>query len=99
MTAATMLSSTRHDRAAFSRSGVAAAVFGNMLEFYDFTVYAFFAVWIGKAFFPTQDAFSSLLLSVATFGVGFFTRPLGAAYIGAYADRFDPLQSYHVEKA
>ena len=87
MTFATAPSSARQPQSTFSRSGVAAAVFGNMLEFYDFTVYAFFAVWIGKAFFPTQDPFSSLLLSVATFGVGFVTRPVGAAYIGAYADR------------
>lgn len=70
-----------------SRTGIAAAVLGNALEFFDFTSYAFFAVMIGRAFFPTQSAFGSLLLSVATFGVGFVTRPLGAVVIGTYADR------------
>jgi len=70
-----------------SRQAVAAAVIGNALEFYDFTTYAFFAVLIGKAFFPAQDGWVSLLLSVATFGVGFVTRPLGGIFIGAYADR------------
>ena len=70
-----------------SRQAVAAAVIGNALEFYDFTTYAFFAVMIGKAFFPAQDGWVSLLLSVATFGVGFVTRPLGGIFIGAYADR------------
>lgn len=69
------------------RAGVLAAVIGNGLEFYDFTVFAFFAVPIGRSFFPAQSSFNSLLLSVATFGVGFVTRPLGAAVIGAYADR------------
>jgi MFS family permease len=57
------------------------------LEFYDFTTYAFFAVMIGRVFFPTHDPFVSLLLSVAAFGVGFLTRPLGGIVIGAYADR------------
>lgn len=66
---------------------IAAAVAGNALEFYDFIIYSFFAVHIAKAFFPTGDDFTSLLASVAVFGVGFFTRPLGGIIIGAYADK------------
>src|SRR5580700_7699210 len=72
---------------AIPTSAVVATVLGNALEFYDFTSYAFFAVMIGHAFFPAQDPFISLLLSVAAFGVGFITRPLGGILIGAYADR------------
>jgi MFS family permease len=68
-------------------SAVVATVLGNALEFYDFTTYAFFAVMIGRAFFPSHDPFISLLLSVAAFGVGFISRPLGGVVIGAYADR------------
>ncbi len=68
-------------------SGVAAAVLGNALEFFDFSSYAYFAVMIGRAFFPAHTPFASLLLSVAAFGVGFVTRPLGGIVIGAYADR------------
>src|ERR1700692_2805785 len=68
-------------------SAVVATVLGNALEFYDFTTYAFFAVMIVRAFFPSHDPFISLLLSVAAFGVGFITRPLGGIVIGAYADR------------
>jgi MFS family permease len=67
---------------------VVAAIMGNALEFYDFTVYAAFAAMIGRAFFPASNPNISLLLSVATFGVGFFARPLGGILIGAYADRF-----------
>ena len=67
---------------------VGAAIMGNALEFYDFTVYAAFAAMIGRAFFPATNSNISLLLSVATFGVGFFARPLGAILFGAYADRF-----------
>ncbi|MFT4194976.1 MFS transporter [Ottowia sp.] len=66
---------------------VAATVAGNALEFYDFVTYSFFAVYIGQAFFPAKTPFMSLLLSVAVFGVGFFTRPLGGILIGAFADR------------
>lgn len=66
---------------------VAATVAGNALEFYDFITYAFFAVYIGRTFFPTSSPFMSLLLSVGVFGVGFVFRPLGGILIGAYADR------------
>jgi MFS family permease len=62
-------------------------VAGNALEFYDFLTYSTFALYIGRTFFPTGNAFASLLLTLATFGVGFFTRPLGGVLIGAYADR------------
>ena len=67
---------------------VVAAILGNALEFYDFTVYAAFAAVIGRNFFPAANPNISLLLSVATFGIGFFARPLGGILIGAYADRF-----------
>ena len=75
------------DRPALKRRHVAAATIGNALEFYDFLTYAFFSIQIGHAFFPSQNAYSSLMLSLATFGAGFITRPIGALIIGAYADR------------
>lgn len=65
---------------------IAAVTAGNALEFYDFVTYAFFATQIGHALFP-GDASSKLLLSLATFGVGFLTRPLGGILIGRMADR------------
>ena len=68
-------------------SAVVATVLGNAIEFYDFTAYGFFAVIIGHVFFPSHDPFISLMLSVAVFGVGFVSRPLGGVVIGAYADR------------
>jgi MFS family permease len=66
---------------------VVAVVIGNWLEFYDFLVYTFFAVMIGDAFFPAESEIGRLLGALATFGVGFVTRPIGAAVIGPYADR------------
>lgn len=66
---------------------VAAAVAGNALEFYDFTVYATFTSQIAATFFPSKTPFVSLILTLATFGVGFLLRPLGALIIGHWADR------------
>ncbi len=60
---------------------------GNFLEMYDFMVYGYYATAIAKAFFPTGNEFSSLMLSLATFGAGFLMRPLGAIVLGAYVDR------------
>lgn len=69
------------------RKVLVATTIGNALEFFDFTVYSFFAILIGKLFFPMATAQGQLLLSVATFGVGFVSRPLGGIVIGQYADR------------
>lgn len=70
------------------RRAITAATIGNGLEFYDFITYAFFAIQIGQTFFPFEDdPFLSLMASLATFGVGFATRPLGAYVLGRYADR------------
>ena len=66
---------------------VVAASIGNALEWFDLVVYGFFAVVIAKLFFPTGNDTVSLLLTLGTFGVSFFMRPLGAILIGAYADR------------
>ncbi len=60
---------------------------GNFLEMYDFMVFGYYAAAIGRAFFPTGSPFSSLMLSLMTFGAGFLMRPLGAVVLGAYADR------------
>ena len=60
---------------------------GNFLEMYDFMVYGYYATAIARVFFPTGNEFSSLMLSLATFGAGFLMRPLGAIVLGAYVDR------------
>ena len=54
---------------------------------YDFMVFGYYAEAIGRTFFPSQNPFLSLMLSLATFGVGFLMRPLGAVVLGAYLDR------------
>ena len=77
----------RYAPAISARRAIAAATIGNALEFYDFLTYAFFAIQIGRAFFPTGSAYGSLMASLATFGAGFVTRPIGGIIIGAYSDR------------
>ena len=66
---------------------VVAVVLGNALEFYDFLTYSFFAVYIGRAFFPSASPTSSLLASLGAFGAGFVTRPIGGLVIGRMGDR------------
>jgi MFS family permease len=66
---------------------IAAAVIGNALEWYDFIVFGFFTVIISRLFFPAESQYASLLLTTATFGVGFFMRPVGGVLLGIYADR------------
>lgn len=61
-------------------------VLGHTFEVYDFTVYSFFAIQIGQAFFPGHDAYLSLMASLAVFAVGFIGRPIGAWWLGHLAD-------------
>ena len=65
---------------------VVAASIGNALEWFDFVVYGFFAVTMAKLFFPTGNETVSLLVTLASFGVPYFMRPLGAIVLGSYAD-------------
>jgi MHS family proline/betaine transporter-like MFS transporter len=64
-----------------------AASIGQFFELYDFAIYGFFAVEIGRSFFPASDPLTSLLGAFATYGVGFLMRPVGAIVVGAYGDR------------
>ena len=80
-------SAVEQDRPSLVSRGTLAVTIGNMLEFYDFITYSFFAIQIGRTFFPTDSRFASLMLSLATFGAGFITRPIGGLVIGSYSDR------------
>jgi MFS transporter, MHS family, proline/betaine transporter len=69
------------------RRVVLASVLGNGLEWFDFVSYGYFASIIAKVFFPA-DSNLSLMLTYATFAVGFVVRPIGGILLGAYADRY-----------
>jgi len=67
---------------------VIATSLGNALEWFDISVYAYFAVYLSKAFFPANDPTNSLLLTFGTFGLTFLARPIGGVLLGTYADRY-----------
>jgi MHS family proline/betaine transporter-like MFS transporter len=66
---------------------IIAATIGNVLEWFDFLVYGFFAVAIAEVFFPAGDPTVSLLITFGTFGLAYVVRPLGAVIVGTYSDR------------
>jgi MFS transporter, MHS family, proline/betaine transporter len=75
------------------RRGVVAGVVGNMLEWYDFALFGFFAQQIGAHFFPAGNPTASLLAAFGTFAAGFVMRPLGGALFGWVGDRFGRKQA------
>ncbi|ATZ12694.1 MFS transporter [Erwinia amylovora] len=82
---------TSHVTQPVSRQSGARRIFnvtsGNFLEMYDFMVFGYYATAIAKTFFPGDDPFASLMLTLMTFGAGFLMRPLGAIILGSYIDR------------
>jgi MHS family alpha-ketoglutarate permease-like MFS transporter len=60
---------------------------GNLIEWYDFYVYAFTALYFSAAFFPESDPLVQIMATSGIFAVGFLMRPIGGWYFGRYADR------------
>jgi MHS family proline/betaine transporter-like MFS transporter len=71
-----------------SRRIIAAGMIGNVLEWYDFAVYGYFATAIGRHFFPHEDAVAQLLSAFGVFAIGYVMRPVGGAVVGHIGDRF-----------
>src|SRR6516162_5428672 len=71
-----------------TRRVIVAGMIGNVLEWYDFAVYGYFATAIGQAFFPNQDRVAQLLSAFGVFALGYLMRPLGGAVTGHIGDRF-----------
>src|SRR2546430_17272889 len=74
--------------AAETRRLVAAGAIGNLLEWYDFAIYGYFAAAIGRAFFPEEDQVAQILAAFGVFAIGYLMRPLGGALIGHIGDKF-----------
>lgn len=70
-----------------TRKAVVASSFGNAMEWYDFSVYAFFATFISANFFRGADADTALIETFVLFGAGFVARPLGSIVLGLMGDR------------
>ena len=75
------------------RRGIIAGVAGNILEWYDFALFGFFAQQIGTHFFPAADRTASLLAAYGTFAAGFLMRPVGGALFGWVGDRYGRKQA------
>ena len=71
-----------------ARRVIAAGEIGNVLEWYDFAIYGYFAAAIGKTFFPKEDATAQILSAFGIFAVGYLMRPLGGALVGHVGDSF-----------
>jgi MFS transporter, MHS family, proline/betaine transporter len=71
-----------------ARRVIAAGVIGNVLEWYDFAIYGYFASAIGRQFFPHEDAVAQLLSAFGVFALGYLMRPLGGALVGHIGDQF-----------
>jgi MHS family proline/betaine transporter-like MFS transporter len=69
------------------RRAIAASAMGNAVEWFDYGVYAYVAVHIGHAFFPSSDPAASTLSSLAVFAISFVIRPLGGLIWGPLGDR------------
>jgi MHS family proline/betaine transporter-like MFS transporter len=69
------------------RKAVIAGTIGNVLEWYDYSIYGYMAPVIGALFFPSSDPIATLLITFAVFALGFLMRPLGAVILGPYGDR------------
>ncbi|MGO4673403.1 MFS transporter [Bosea sp. 2YAB26] len=78
-----------HDRVARSKSlqSLRAAAVGNLLEWFDWTLYGTFAVYLAANFFEKTDSTSALLSTLAVFAVGFVARPIGGIIFGRFGDR------------
>src|SRR6516165_6699188 len=69
------------------RRAIIAGTAGNVMEWYDFAVYGYFASVIGREFFPAQDATSSLIAAFGVFAAGFLMRPIGSLVFGHIGDK------------
>jgi len=70
------------------RRVIVPAILGNVVEYYDFGMYAIFAPIIGSTFFPGNTESDRILLAFLVFAIGFFMRPLGGLIFGHIGDRF-----------
>ncbi|MBU2668076.1 MFS transporter [Actinoplanes bogorensis] len=70
-----------------ARRALTASSVGTFIEFYDFAIYGYTAVYIAKLFFPAEDAYASLLSALAVYGLAFVARPLGGIFFGRIGDR------------
>lgn len=70
------------------KKALIASIIGTALEFYDFSLFVFLSPILAPLFFPASDPLVSLIAALATYGVGYFMRPLGAIFFGHLGDKY-----------
>lgn len=65
-----------------------AAIFGNILEYFDYTLYTIFVLQLGQAFFPKSSEFVQVISALSLFAVGFLARPIGGIFFGYIGDKY-----------
>jgi MHS family proline/betaine transporter-like MFS transporter len=88
MTTTTGAVSRDPSNSAHTRRVIAAGMIGNVLEWYDFAIYGYFATQIGRSFFPHEDPVAQLLSAFGVFAIGYQMRPIGGAIVGHIGDTF-----------
>ena len=76
-----------HHETGVSHRVVLAGIAGNVMEWYDFAVYGYFAQAIGQHFFPSRDPTASVIAAFGVFAAGFLMRPIGGLLFGYIGDR------------
>ena len=71
-----------------SRNSIASSLIGNVLEWYDFAIYGYFASAIGLAFFPESDPSVQVLMAFSIFAIGYLMRPIGGGLFGHIGDKY-----------
>ena len=83
---ADLMEKKRHNIASTLKTVILPATIGNILEWYDFTLYGYFASIFAALYFPSNDKFLSLLAAYGLFAASYFMRPVGALVFGYIGD-------------
>ena len=75
------------------RGAILAGMAGNVVEWYDFSIYGYFAIVVGPLFFPSTEVAVTLMATFGVFAVGLLGRPIGALLIGHVSDRMSRRQA------
>jgi MHS family proline/betaine transporter-like MFS transporter len=78
----------KKENSPINKRSLIAGFIGNILEWYDFTVYGFFATVIGAQFFPEEDKVVQLIAAFGVFAAGYLMRPIGGIIFGHIGDKY-----------
>lgn len=70
----------------YLNQAVLGSLVGNIMEFYDFVIYGYLSIYLGKNFFPSEDKIISLLVTFSVFASGYLIRPIGSIIFGYIGD-------------